>query len=127
MACNQQSLDASATTYPPDKPRVVGGEAEPAGWRDEQSNETKLDRGTSATELARELNVSAQKIYWWRRRLSADERTTEPRFMEVRVAAQPQANPFAVQRSNGRTVAVWPGFDADELQRLLATVECVEC
>ncbi len=56
-----------------------------------------------------------------------DARTTEPRFMEVRVAAQPQAKPFAVHTCNGRTVAVWPGFDADELQRLLATVEGVEC
>ena len=99
-------------------------------WTEEQARQVlaRAEReGLSATELARELNVSAQKIYWWRQRLSADERTTEPRFMEVRVAAQPQAKPFAVQLRNGRTVAVWPGFDADELQRLLATVEGVEC
>jgi transposase-like protein len=83
--------------------------------------------GLSTAELAREQNVSAQKIYWWRQRLRADARTTEPRFMEVRVATQSQAKPFAVQLRNGRTVAVWPGFDADELQRLLATVEGVEC
>ena len=65
---------------------MEGGEAEPAGCRDEQSNKTKMDRGTrqvlaraereglSATKLAREPNVSAQKIYWWRQRLRADVR-----------------------------------------------------
>ena len=38
----------AAAGYLPDEPRVVGGAAGPAGWRDEQSNEEKLDRGTSA-------------------------------------------------------------------------------
>jgi hypothetical protein len=71
--------------------------------------------------------VSAQTIYWWRQKLRADATETKPRFMEVRVAAEPQAKPFAVQLRNGRTVAVWPGFDAEELQRLLATVEGAEC
>ena len=99
-------------------------------WTEEQARQVlaRAEReGLSATELARELNVSAQKIYWWRQRLRADARTAEPRLMEVRVAAQSEAKPFAVQLRNGRTVAVWPGFDADELQRLLATVEGVEC
>jgi hypothetical protein len=73
--------------------------------------------------------VSAQKIYWWLQRLRVDARAAEPRFIEVRAAAQPQpqAKPFGVQLRNGRTVAVWPGFDAEELQLLLATVEGVEC
>ena len=99
-------------------------------WTEEQARQVlaRAEReGLSTAELARELNVSAQKIYWWRQRLRADARTTEPRFMEVRVTTQSQAKPFAVQLRNGRTVAVWPGFDADELQRLLATVEGVEC
>jgi transposase-like protein len=99
-------------------------------WTEEQARQVlaRAEREKLSTaELARELNVSAQKIYWWRHRLRADERVAEPRFMEVRVAAQPQAKPFAVQLRNGRTVAVWPGFDAEELQRLLATVEGVEC
>jgi transposase len=101
-------------------------------WTEEQARQVlaRAEReGLSTAALARELNVSAQKIYWWRQRLRADAKTTEPRFMEVRVAAQPQpqTKPFAVQLRDGRTVAVWPGFDADELQRLLATVEGVEC
>lgn len=99
-------------------------------WTEEQARQVlaRAEREKLSTaELARELNVSAQKIYWWRQRLRADARVAEPRFMEVTVAVQPQAKPFAVQLRNGRTVAVWLGFDAEELQRLLATVECVEC
>jgi hypothetical protein len=41
-------VDWVGGAYPPDEPRVVGGEAEPAGWKDEQNNKTKLDRGRSA-------------------------------------------------------------------------------
>jgi hypothetical protein len=37
------------------------------------------------------------------------------------------AQPFAVQVRNGRSVAVWPGFDAAELARLLAVVEDEGC
>src|SRR5687768_12104418 len=99
-------------------------------WTEEQARRelARAEReGLSTAELARELKVSAQKIYWWRQRLRADAKETEPRFMEVRVAAEPQAKPFAVQLRNGRTVAVWPGFDAEELQRLLATVEGTGC
>jgi transposase-like protein len=79
------------------------------------------------TELARELRVSAQKLYWWRRRLREDARASEPRFMEVKVATPAQAKPFGVQTRGGQTIAVWPGFDASELRRLLAAVEALEC
>jgi transposase-like protein len=99
-------------------------------WTEEQARQVlaRAEReGLSTAALARELKVSVQKIYWWRQRLRADARETEPRFMEVRVATEPQAKPFAVQLRNGRMVAVWPGFDAEELQRLLSTVEGVEC
>jgi hypothetical protein len=53
-----------------DEPEIAGEEAEPAGWRDEQSNETMLDkeqarqilmhaaRGGCTAELTCELNVS---------------------------------------------------------------------
>jgi hypothetical protein len=48
-------------------------------------------------------------------------------FVEVSITAPRQAQPFAVQMRNGRSVAVWPGFDAAELARLLAVVEGEEC
>jgi hypothetical protein len=58
--------------------------------------------GLSTAELAHELTVSAQKLYWRRQGLRADAKEMETRFMEVRVAAEPQAQPFAVQLRNGR-------------------------
>ena len=79
------------------------------------------------TELARELRVSAQKLYWWRRRLRVEEQGREPRFIEVKVGAQAQTRPFGLQTRSGHTIAVWPGFDASELQRLLAAVEDTPC
>jgi transposase-like protein len=100
-------------------------------WTEEQAKQVlaRAEReGLSTAALARELNASAQKIYWWRQRLRADGRTTEPRFMEC--GPRPSLSrrrAFAVQLRNGRTVAVWPGFDADELQLFLAAVEDVEC
>jgi transposase-like protein len=99
-------------------------------WTEEQARQilSEAEReGRSITELARELRVSAQKLYWWRRRLREDERASEPRFMEVKVATQAQAKPFGVQTRSGHTIAVWPGFDASELRRLLAAVEGTEC
>jgi hypothetical protein len=59
--------------------------------------------------VARELRVSPQKLYWWRRRLRVDEKASEPRFMEVKVATQAQPKPFGVQTRSGHTIAVWPG------------------
>lgn len=99
-------------------------------WTEEQARQVLSEaerEGRSITELARELRVSAQKLYWWRRRLRVDERATEPRFMEVKVATQAQTKPFGLQTRSGRTIVVWPGFDASELRRLLTAVEDLEC
>ncbi len=99
-------------------------------WTEEQARQVLSEaerEGRSITELARELRVSAQKLYWWRRRLRGDRGATEPRFIEVKVATQGPAKPFGLQTRGGRTIAVWPGFDAGELQRLLAAVEELEC
>jgi transposase-like protein len=99
-------------------------------WTEEEARQVLSEaerEGRSITELARELRVSPQKLYWWRRRLHEDEKAREPRFMEVKVATQAQAKPFGVQTRSGHTIAVWPGFDASELRRLLAAVEDMEC
>ena len=82
--------------------------------------------GKSITALAREQGVSAQKLYWWKKRLRG-EAPSPSSFVEVSIRAPRQAQPFAVQTRNGRSVAVWPGFDAAELARLLAVVEGEEC
>lgn len=82
--------------------------------------------GKSITALAREQGVSPQRLYWWKKRLRGEEPSTSS-FVEVSIRAARQAQPFAVQTRNGRSVAVWPGFDATELERLLAVVEDEEC
>jgi transposase-like protein len=93
-------------------------------------------RGLSDSELARELGVSPQRVYWWRKRLHGAQTPREAAFVEVKLAAPVQEhaapaqtlaasrqNPFAIHTANGRTIEVWAGFDAAELARLLAAVE----
>ena len=82
--------------------------------------------GKSITMLAREEGVSPQRLYWWKKRLRGEEPSPSS-FVEVRLTEPRQAQPFAVQMRNGRSVAVWPGFDAAELARLLAVVEDEGC
>jgi transposase-like protein len=82
--------------------------------------------GKSITALAREQGVSPQRLYWWKKRLRGEAPSTSS-FVEVSIRAPQQAQPFAVQARNGRSVAVWPGFDAAELARLLAVVEDEAC
>lgn len=83
--------------------------------------------GWSITALAREQGVSPQRLYWWKKRLRDEDTRRTPSFVEVSITAPRQTQPFAVQMRNGRSVAVWPGFDAAELARLLAVVEETEC
>jgi hypothetical protein len=71
--------------------------------------------------------VSPQRLYWWKKRLREEDVPSRSSFVEVSIQAARQAQPFAVQTRNGRSVAVWPGFDAAELARLLALVEGEEC
>ena len=80
-------------------------------------------QGQSDGALARELGVSAQRVSWWRRRLGVARGSSTPGFVEVRVRRPEQRQPFVVSVRGGRTVEVWPGFDQDELRRLLAVME----
>jgi transposase-like protein len=80
----------------------------------------------SIAELAREQGVDARRIYWWRKRLQATPAPKPPTFVEVKLPA-PATHPFAIRTSSGRTVEVWPGFDASELARLIAAVEKESC
>ena len=89
-------------------------------------------RGLSTAALARELGVSAQRIYWWRKRLAEAGAPPPSRFAEVTVARElpgqrPSSPAFTVQTRSGQRVEVWPGFDPAELARLLAVVEGLAC
>lgn len=79
--------------------------------------------GQSIAALARAEGVSAQKLYWWKKRLGEEDEGSASGFVEVSLPPRRQAQAFAVEARNGRKVVVWPGFDEDELARLLAVVE----
>jgi transposase-like protein len=84
------------------------------------------EHGLSVVELAREHRVSPQRIYWWRKRLQNAPAPRQPTFVEVKLVT-PAPHPFAIRTNSGRTVEVWPGFDASELARLIAVVEKESC
>ena len=74
----------------------------------------------SDAAMAREVGGSAQRIAWWRRRLRENDARSMTSFVEVRVAQPEQTQPFVIGTQRGMTVMVWPGFDEEELGRLLA-------
>lgn len=85
-------------------------------------------RKLSIAALADELGVSQQRIYWWRKRLHDGPKVRKPGFVEVRLPATPAPAPaatraFTITTHSGRTIKVWPGFDAAELSRLIVTLE----
>lgn len=91
--------------------------------------------GKSDTEAAKELGIAPRRIWRWRHRLRNEtmsqalaKASAMPTFVEVAVAReQPQPQPFAIHTRSGRSVTVWPGFDAGELDRVLAVVEGSRC
>ena len=64
-------------------------------------------------------------FYAWRRELRRrDTRpATTPAFVPGRVVPPPAAVPLELVLAGGRTVRIAPGFDADTLRRLLATLD----
>lgn len=88
--------------------------------------------GTSMAQKARELGISAQKLYWWRHRLKEEalaKRQPGPTFIELRAGSEKQTQPtgFTVHVRGGRALEVVPGFDAEELGRLIAALEVLAC
>jgi transposase-like protein len=99
-----------------------------SNWNEEYARAVleRADRaGLSTAELAEELDVSPRRIQWWRARLakSAPRPPKPPAFVEVEVVTSTPERPFVVRVGGARAVEVWPGFDADELERLLYAVE----
>jgi len=89
-------------------------------------------KGLSVGEMAKQLGVTPQRIYWWKNRLQEQKAAgsnDETAFVEVSVAERPPASAmfFTVQARGGRKVEVPVGFDADELSRLLSVVEEMPC
>jgi transposase-like protein len=88
--------------------------------------------GISIPSLAKRLGVGHQRLYYWRHRLNGAPLTTlgpEPQFVEVTVAMPrtESALAFVVHSHGGRKVEIPPGFDAEELRRVLTVVENLPC
>lgn len=87
--------------------------------------------GKSDVQMARKLGVSPQRIYWWRNRLKKQTpsgQAASPAFLEVTVADRGSSSrPFEIYTHAERKVVVWPGFDAEQLGRVLAVMEKPSC
>jgi serine/threonine protein kinase len=134
------ALDAVGDSRDPRRP-PMGLDSEPCGqagtlagtstrttchWTEKDARQVlaRAEReGRSIRAMARELGVSPQRLYRWRKRLRDEDMHGMAGFGEMRGRSARQIQPFAVQTRNGRSVAVWPGFDAAEFARLLAVVE----
>lgn len=98
-------------------------------WTESQARQVlaRADKhGQSVAKLARELGVSPQRIYWWRKRLQKSS-PAPTGFVEVTVAPPRSHQAFTVHTAAGRRIEVWPGFDETELARLLAALEKASC
>lgn len=82
--------------------------------------------GQSQSAFARAHDLSPSSLSNWLRRPRRGRRPQSPRPALVPVHMIPPPSlraPYEVQLANDRMVRVPPGFDADELRRLLSAVE----
>ncbi len=91
-------------------------------------------RGEGYEAVAKRLGVSASTVRWWssqvRRRAARRAARSQPQatspstpsFVEVRVDA-PRSSCFEVELRGERKLRVPTGFDATELQRLIAVLD----
>lgn len=90
-------------------------------------------RGASLDSLARRLGVKRTTLIWWRselRRRDRQRQATSLPLLPVRVDPQPvraTAPSLEVALRTGEVVRVPPGFDADELRRLVVALERPTC
>ena len=78
--------------------------------------------GLTAREFARRRGLAARSLSWWKWRLSSAARPAPP-VVEVVALARSSGAPFELVLDERLQLRVSPGFDAEELQRLLATLE----
>jgi transposase-like protein len=80
--------------------------------------------GKSVRDFAEEHGLDPQRVYLWRRRVAAGDRTT---FQEVIVRSSPVSPvtgdaPFEIVLDSGVVVRVPPSFDGSALARLLGVL-----
>lgn len=91
--------------------------------------EQQAASGLSVTEFASRVGLTAWTLYQWRRRLSASvdmESATPPELIEVGIAGPRRCigDGMVLRLGDGRrSIEVPPGFDGDELRRLVSVLE----
>lgn len=102
-----------------------------AGWYGAMLEE-HAESGLSLKAYAERVGISAWTLYDWRRRLGRDSdgggpTEQEPTLVEVAVvtpAERRSTTGFVVRvNEDRRSIVVPPGFDGDELRRVVAAVE----
>jgi transposase-like protein len=88
--------------------------------------------GLSMAEFARRHGLGPQRLRWWKKR-RAEEAGPAPSFVRVHVAEPPSRRAreaptpglasMEVVLAKGRRIRVEPGFDAEELARLVRVME----
>ena len=105
--------------------------SELAAWY-ETALEEQERSGLSVAEYAEEIDVTAATLYSWRRRLASESSPQRPREASglVRVQVRPDAQraeggtgSLVVRMGRCRSIAVPPGFDAEELARVIEVLE----
>lgn len=102
-------------------------------WNEADAREVieRIEReGKSIPQVARELGVTPQRIYWWWHHLKDESplrMSPGTNFVEVSVSHRISTSGFTIHTRGGRQVDVCPGFDAQELSRLLSVVEALPC
>ena len=111
-------------------------------WSEQEARRVLSEQGKSGESVAafaKRRGLVAERLYWWRRQLEGPAKgarrraraaSGEMRFGEVAAVvqerrAQPEANGarLEVVLASGRRISVPAGFDAQEMQRLVAVLE----
>jgi transposase-like protein len=79
--------------------------------------------GLSLREFAARANLSAQRLYRWRRQLQSSPAATPP-FVEIRPTGSAG---IEVLLRSGHVLRVGPGFDEETVLRLVRALEDVQC
>lgn len=91
-----------------------------------------LVSGESARAFSVREGIAESALYWWRRTLAERDRRGpahgRPEFVPVQITSQPTTRAAVdVMLSNGRTVRVSAGFDAEHLRAVVTALEAAPC
>lgn len=88
--------------------------------------------GETAAAFARRQEVNPRRLAWWRSRLEATGPAAQLRFHAVRLAGTGRVEgrdrgAIEIELCGGRRVRLRPGFEAEDLRRVMAVLEETGC